>query len=81
MKSLCFYRNRVNEQTSDTDGIGRMDDPVCGVLKEAHPQPNTVLVLRHRKPCEHHNRNWIGHILRLKRPGDALAATALAASA
>ena len=58
----------MHEQTADTDRFGRVNDPVCGVLKQGASQPAALMPSGNRESCEHYHRDRIGHIA-AKAPG------------
>ena len=62
VEGLCLFRDRVHEHAADADGVGRVDDPVCGVLEDSTPQSATMVITGDRKPREHHDGDRIRHV-------------------
>jgi len=52
----------MNEEAADPNCISCMDYSPRSVLKQCPTNTLTVVRLRDRKPCQHHNRDWIWHI-------------------
>ena len=62
VESLRLFRDRMHGQAADADTVGRVDDPVRGVLKEGAPQSATLTIACDRKPREHHHGDRVRHV-------------------
>ena len=52
----------MNDNATDTDCIGRMCDPPCGVADQCATEAATMISAIDSEPREHNNRDRLGHI-------------------
>jgi len=56
------FRDRMHEQTADTDCVGRVNDPVRSVLKQSASQTQTLLLTGDGQPREYDNGDRFRHV-------------------